>query len=156
MSLGGCQLPMYTGYIHTIYPRQTVSFKMGSPLREVGVMHADVSTCIAGQVGKKADMVPMKMSVTVGKGEKRTFHVNIARHRGLISRLIYTARTTSVDRGGELPEEMTAHLNAKSERGGPPPIVIKDTFSGFSGGRAPSVLYSLVALTGTQLVYNSF
>src|SRR5205814_4881150 len=57
MSLGGCQLPMMTGYIHTVYPRQTVSFKMGSPLREVGLMHADVSTCIAGWLDRKADML---------------------------------------------------------------------------------------------------
>src|SRR5207249_3216206 len=46
-SLGTCEFPLMTGYIHTIYPRQSVSFKMGSPLRTVGVINADVSTCIA-------------------------------------------------------------------------------------------------------------
>jgi len=66
---------MMTGYIHTVFPRQTVSFKMGSPLREVGVMHADVSTCIAGHMGKKADMLPVRMTVTVGKSDPRTFKV---------------------------------------------------------------------------------
>jgi hypothetical protein len=33
---------------HAIYTRQTVSFKMGSPLKTVGVINADVSTGIAG------------------------------------------------------------------------------------------------------------
>src|SRR5262249_31053921 len=55
MSLGSCEFPLMTGYIHTIYPRQTVSFKMGSPLRSVGVINADVSTCIAGWLGRKPD-----------------------------------------------------------------------------------------------------
>ena len=57
MSLGGCDLPMLTGYVHTVYPRQTVSFKLGSALREVGVLHADVSTAVAGVLGKRADNV---------------------------------------------------------------------------------------------------
>lgn len=156
MSLGGCQLPMYTGYIHTIYPRQTVSFKMGSPLREVGVMHADVSTCIGGLLDKKADMMPMTMGVRVGGGEKRTFQVRVAKHRGLLPTLVFTALTNAVDMEGELPEEMTAHLHATVELEGRPPIVIKDTFSGFSGGRAPLVLYSQVAQVTSQLVFNSF
>ena len=53
-----------TGYIHTIYPRQTVSFKMGSPLRTVGVINADVSTCIAGWLDRKPDMLPVRMTVS--------------------------------------------------------------------------------------------
>ena len=34
MSLGACELPMMTGYIHTVYPRASVSMKMGSPLED--------------------------------------------------------------------------------------------------------------------------
>ena len=41
MGLGACDLPMMTGYTHTIFPRLTMSFKMGSPLRTVGVINAD-------------------------------------------------------------------------------------------------------------------
>ncbi len=156
MSLGGCHLPMYTGYIHTIYPRQTVSFKMGSPLREVGVMHADVSTCIAGILDRKADMLPLKTRVQVDGAEARTFRVKIARHRGLLPTLVFTALTNAVDLEGELPEEMTAHLTARIELEGRPPLVIQDTFSGFSGGRAPLVLYSQVGSVLSQLLFNSF
>ncbi|HVS40486.1 MAG TPA: SpoIVB peptidase S55 domain-containing protein, partial [Gemmataceae bacterium] len=58
MGLGACEFPLMTGYIHTIYPRQTVSFKMGSPLKTVGVVNADVSTCIAGWLNRKPDMLP--------------------------------------------------------------------------------------------------
>ena len=35
--LGACEFPMMTGYIHTVYPRASVSMKMGSPLKVVGV-----------------------------------------------------------------------------------------------------------------------
>ena len=71
MGLGACEFPLMTGYIHTIYPRQTVSFKMGSPLRTVGVVNADVSTCIAGWLHRKPDMLPVRMTVTLGDKGKR-------------------------------------------------------------------------------------
>src|SRR6202011_449137 len=56
--------------------------------------------------------------------------------------LVFTALTNSVDMEGELPEEMTAEFRARIEIEGQAPIIVKDTFSGFSGGRAPAALYS--------------
>jgi hypothetical protein len=156
MSLGACQLPMMTGYIHAIYPRQTVSFKMGSPLKEVGVMHADVSTCVAGWLGRKAEMIPVKMSVSLSKGEPRTFNVKVARNRGLLPALAYAALTNSIDMEGELPEEMTARMHARIELEGRDPVVVKDTFSGFSGGRAPAALFGQVASMVSYLINNPY
>jgi hypothetical protein len=157
MSLGGCEFPLMTGYIHTIYPRQTVSFKMGSPLKTVGVINADVSTCIAGWLGRKPDMLPVRMTVALGdKNPAKTFNVQVARQRSLLANLVFTALTNSVDMEGELPEEMTAELTARIELDDQPPIVIKDTFSGFSGGRAPTALYSQVAAIVNLLNYNTY
>jgi hypothetical protein len=145
MGLGGCDLPLQTGYIHTVYPRQTVSFKMGSPLRTVGVINADVSTCIAGWLGRKPDLLPLRMTVALGKGRGKTFNVRMVRQRSLLPTLVFTALTNSVDMEGELPEEMTAQFTARIELDEGAPIVIQDTFSGFSGGRAPHALYVPVA-----------
>ena len=66
-SLGACELPMMTGYIHTVYPRASVSMKMGSPLKVVGVLDTDVSTCVAGRVGAVPDMLPMTVKVKTGR-----------------------------------------------------------------------------------------
>src|SRR5262249_41027840 len=133
MSLGACSLPMCTGYIHAVYPRQTVSFKMGSPLRPVAVMDADVSTSIAGCDRRKPDLLPVRMGVALDKSEKRTFNVEVARHPALLAPLVYTALSNAVDMEGELPQEMTAQFSARIELDGHEPLVIKDTFSGFSG-----------------------
>ena len=58
-SLGSCEFPMMTGFIHTVYPRASVSMKMGSPLKVVGVIDTDVSTGVAGRIGPKPDMIPL-------------------------------------------------------------------------------------------------
>jgi hypothetical protein len=59
---------------------------------------------------------------------------------------------------GELPEELTAELQARIEVEGRSPIVIQDTFSGssYSGGRAPQALYSQIAAVVNLLTYNSY
>jgi hypothetical protein len=157
--LGSCEFPLMTGYVHTIYPRLSLSFKMGSPIRTVGVINADVSTCIAGWLERQPDMMPVRMTVTRGgTDESKTFNVQVVRQRTMIAPLVQTVLTNSVDMEGDLPEEMTAHMKASIEIEGQPPLVIHDTFSGssFSGGRAPQAIYSQVANVISQLTFHSY
>lgn len=157
--LGACEFPMMTGYVHTIYPRQSVSFKMGSPLRTVGIINADVSTGIAGWLDRKPDMLPVRMTVTREPGGVgKTFNVEVVRQRSLLATLVYTVLTNSVDMEGQLPDELTADMRATIEVEGAEPVVIKDTFSGssFSGGRAPQALYNQIASVVNLLTYNAY
>jgi hypothetical protein len=158
-SMGNCEFPLMTGYIHTVYPRQSVSFKMGSPLKTVGIVNADVSTCIAGWLGGKTDLMPLQMTISREPEDRaKTFHVDIVRQRTLLAPLVYTALTNSVDMEGELPEELTAELQAQIDVAGHGPVIIKDTFSGsiYSGGRAPQALYNQIAGVVNLLAYNSY
>ncbi len=157
MSLGDCEFPLMTGFIHTIYPRQSVSFKMGSPLRAVGVINADVSTCIAGWLDKKPDMLPLRMTVgSSPDAPPRTFNVELARQRSLLSSLVFTALVNSIDMEGDLPEELTAKFKARIELEDGEPLLLEDTFSGFSGGRTPGALYGQVASAVNLLVNNPY
>src|SRR5262249_24281126 len=112
--------------------------------------------CIAGWVGKEPDLLPMKMTVVCRDSGPRTFNVELARHKALLASLVYTALTNAVDMEGEMPEEMTADFEAKIDVEGRAPLVIKDTFSGFSGGRAPQALYGQVATAVSLLVQNPY
>jgi hypothetical protein len=132
---------------------------MGSPLKTVGVINADVSTCIAGWLERKPDLMPVSMTLSREPGGSgKTFNVEIVRQRSLLAPLVYTVLTNSVDMEGELPEELTAELQATHEVEGRAPVVIKDTFSGtsYSGGRAPQALYSQISAVVNLLTYNSY
>jgi hypothetical protein len=159
LSMGQCDLPLMAGYIHTIYPRLSVSFKMGSPLRTLGVINADVSTGIAGWLGRQPDLMPLQMTVRRDEGgQTKTFNCEVARQRSLLPQLVYTALTNAVDMEGELPEELTAEMETRFEFENRPPVVIHDLYSGpsFSGGRAPAALFSQVAGVIQTLMYNQF
>jgi hypothetical protein len=159
MSLGSCDFPLMTGHVHTIYPRWNVSFKMGTPLQTVGTITADVSTCIAGWLDKKPDMLPMSMSVRTGAdGPAAQYHVEMVRHKQLLPALIFAALTNAIDQEGDLPEEITAAFTLRIEIEGHEPIVIRDRYAGasYSGGRAPAALYNPVALLVQQILSNPF
>lgn len=159
MSLGSCDLPLMTGYTHTIYPRLSISFKMGSPMRVVGIINADTSTCIAGWLDKQPDMLPLASTLVREPDAKpQTYHVKIARMRGMIGPLVHAALTNSVDMEGNFPEEMSAHIKAKIDIDGQDPLVLDDWFAGplFVGDRAPQMLYAPLGLLVQQLGNNSF
>jgi len=158
MSMGNCDLPLMTGYIHTIYPRQSISFKMGSPLRTVGVINADVSTCIAGWLGRKPDLMPLRMTVQRDGDAAKTFNVSVVRQRALQGSLVLAALANSIDMEGDLPDELTAELTARITVEGHKPIVISDRYSGpgFSGGRGPMGLYGQLSAVVNMLNFNTY
>jgi hypothetical protein len=131
---------------------------MGSPLKTVGVINADVSTCIAGWLDREPDLMPMRMVVNRSPDESKTFNVKMVRQRTLLSSLVFTCLTNSIDMEGDLPDELTARLKVQIDVEGRPPITINDTFSGpgFSGGRAPQAIFNHVATVLNQLTFNNF
>ena len=148
MSLGTCEFPMMTGYIHTVYPRASVSMKMGSPLKTVGVMDTDVSTGVAGRLGRKPDMLPMTVKVTSGRySEPQTFRVEIVREPNLMPTLVMAVLANAIDTEGDLPNELTARLRAKVVLKGGGTIEIDDAISGarYSGPTGPQAMFGPVA-----------
>jgi hypothetical protein len=157
--LGGCEFPLMTGYVHTICSRQSVSFKMGSPLKAVGTINADVSTCIAGWLDRPADMLPVSMSVAREQGNQtRTYKVKVARQRSMLATLVFTVLTNSMDTEGDLPEEMTASIKVKVDIEGREPFIIEDVFSGsnISANRAPQAMFQQVPQLLNMIMYNAF
>ncbi|MGE3821159.1 MAG: SpoIVB peptidase S55 domain-containing protein, partial [Isosphaeraceae bacterium] len=144
LSLGACEFPMMTGYIHTVYPRASVSMKMGSPLKVVGVLDTDVSTCVAGWLGRKPDMIPMSVKVKSGRfSDPVTYHVEIVREPNLLASLVLSVLTNAIDTEGNLPEELTARMNAVVRLKDHAPIKFEDTLSGprYTGVMGPAALF---------------
>jgi hypothetical protein len=158
LSLGACEFPMMTGYIHTVYPRASVSMKMGSPLKIVGVIDTDVSTSVSGRIGPKPDMLPLSVRVKTSRfADANTYHVQIVREPILLSTLIMAVLTNAADTEGNLPEELTAHLTATIRLKGFEAITLSDTYSGsrYTGAMGASMLFSPLASIVSILARNS-
>jgi hypothetical protein len=157
-SLGACEFPMMTGYIHTVYPRASVSMKMGSPLKIVGVIDTDVSTSVAGRLGVKPDLIPLSVRVKTGRyADAHSYHVQIVREPMLLPALIMSVLTSAIDTEGNLPEELTAGLSATFRVKGSEPITVSDIFSGprYTGPMGAAALFSPLASIANILMRNS-
>jgi hypothetical protein len=156
-SLGACEFPMMTGFIHTVYPRASVSMKMGSPLKVVGVLDTDVSTGVAGRVGPKPDMLPLSVRVKTGRySEPHTYQVQMVREPNLLPTLVMAVLTSAIDTEGNLPEELTARIKATIRLKGHDSIELRDTASGqrYTGSMGPAALFSPIASIVNMLVRN--
>jgi hypothetical protein len=157
--LGACDMPLMTGYVHLINPRVTLSFKMGSPLRTVGTINADVSTCIAGWLDRKPDMLPVKIGFRTDVDRPaKTFNVEVIRQRMMLPGLVQSVLTNSIDMEGDLPDEVTAHVKLKVELENRPTLVLDDIVSGpqLAGPRGPLALYGPVVPVLQLLANNTF
>jgi hypothetical protein len=157
-SLGACEFPMMTGYIHTVYPRASVSMKMGSPLKIVGVIDTDVSTGIAGRVGTQPDLIPLAVRVQTSRfADAHAYKVKVVREPALLPTLILSVLTSAIDTEGNLPEELTARLNATIRLKGQEPLRLSDTFSGprYTGPMGAAALFNPLASIVNILARNS-
>ncbi len=155
--LGTCEFPMMTGFIHTVYPRASVSMKMGSPLKVVGVVDTDVSTGVAGRLGLKPDMIPVTVRVKTGPySEPHTYNVQMVREPNLLPNLVMAVLTNAIDTEGNLPEELTAKIKATIKLKGHDPIEVVDTLSGprYTGPMGAAALFSPIASIVNILVRN--
>ncbi len=159
LSLGRCEFPMMTGYIHTVYPRSSVSMKLGSPLRVVGVLDSDVSTAVSGRLGQVPDMMPMTVEVRSGPySEPKHYEVQIAREPNMLASFVSSVLSSALDTEGNLPEELTARIEAIIRIKDHEPLIVKETLSGprYTGPLGPTALLSSVSSTVNLLARNPF
>ncbi len=78
---GPIDLPMGTGYIHTVIANLMTSFKLGSVSEIKGTLSNDQVVGVAGRVGETAPTVPMQIRVIYADGSlDQTFHFKAALH----------------------------------------------------------------------------
>src|SRR5207249_200483 len=127
-------------------------------LKTVGVINADVSTCIAGWLDRTPDMMPVSATVVREGGAPQTFNVKVVRNRSLTPSLTTMALVNCIDQEGDLPDEVTTQFKLKIDVEGRDPIIINDLYSGpaYTGGKGPQAMFAPASLILQLLLGNSF
>jgi hypothetical protein len=83
-NVGEVYLPIATAEVHTFMSALSSSFKLSSPIEEVGTLLQDRQSCILADVSQRTDMIPVTVTVAAGRGRpEQTFHTEVVRHRFL-------------------------------------------------------------------------
>jgi SpoIVB peptidase S55 len=80
---GEVYLPIVGAEIHAVLPSLLRSVKLSSPLRELGSLVQDRQSCIIGETGRKAGMLPIEVAVSQQGSPTRTLRAEVVRHRAL-------------------------------------------------------------------------
>jgi len=153
LSVGNTELPFARAEVLTLLPNLAASFKISSPLEWMGTITQDRSTSIYGELGRKADTVPLAITVKDGRRAPLSYHMQMVNDRVLSPFIVQIAVYSAID-----ATERTLGLASYSLRGavqfqhGLPPLKLDNTYAGdfnvplqASGGVASPLAYLMGA-----------
>ncbi len=131
MSVGNTELPFARAEVLTLLPNLSSSFKISSPLEWMGSITDDRSTSIYGELGRKANTIPLEITVKDGRRAPSSYHMQMIQDRALSPYIVQTAVYSAMD-----ATERTLGLASYSLRGGVefvqgvPPLKLDNTYAG--------------------------
>jgi len=131
MSVGNTELPFARAEVITLLPNLNSSFKISSPLEWMGAITEDRSTSIYGELGRKAETIPVSLTVKDGRRAPLVYHMQMIQDRVLSPYIVQTAVYSAMD-----ATERTLGLASYSLRGGvefvdgAPPLKLDNTYAG--------------------------
>ncbi|HEY0708413.1 MAG TPA: SpoIVB peptidase S55 domain-containing protein [Polyangia bacterium] len=128
---GEVSLPLVTGEVHTFISSQASSFKLATPLVEVGTVVQDRQSCIVADLGLRAPMLPVSVKVSAPGAQPRTFRAEIARTKRLAPALAMAVLSTAIAGAEPDQKDMVVTLGTRIGLRGLPAVEMRDeTFSG--------------------------
>ncbi|MFH1144831.1 MAG: SpoIVB peptidase S55 domain-containing protein [Candidatus Eisenbacteria bacterium] len=147
------EFPVSRARIHTIIPTRGVSFKVGSPLEEVGRLIGDRRCGVSALLGRRARLIPFTVRVrSDGRAQADEYRFDVARNDMLTPGLLYMALQAALtgDIHGSGPATLEAELQVNLEDGRV--LRRRDLFVTLDPGQsAANVLAPVAYLAGSSL-----
>ena len=127
LGYGPIDLPMATGQVHTVASSVFRSVKLGSTLEIIGALTTDESTAVCGQIGLKAKMIPLTITVDrYNDTEKRVYNCQLANNRLLTPPVLRAAVAGAALYLGDLPPDHMIEYKVNIGLEGADPITFEN------------------------------
>lgn len=134
LDAGTTELPFARADVVALLPSLNTSFKLSAAREWVGTMLSDRSTSIAGEIGRRARMVPITISLHSPESGVHDYHFEVVHDRLLTPFITQTAIFSTIDRTERTLGIGTLRLHGRIEWVGDiPPLEIHDIFISDSG-----------------------
>jgi hypothetical protein len=137
--IGEVNLPLVLGEVHAFMPSMASSFKMASPIAEIGAVTQDRPSCIVGDLSRRASMVPVEVRVNAPDQERRVFRAEVARNRRLTPVLASMVITSAIADAEPDVTEMAVTITSNLQVRGYGKVELKDQLFS-SEGLSPRLL----------------
>ncbi|HEY4394540.1 MAG TPA: SpoIVB peptidase S55 domain-containing protein [Polyangia bacterium] len=154
--IGEVYLPMVDAEIHAILPSLSQSFKMSSPLNEVGTLVQDRPACIMGDLDARTTMLPIDVRVTGPGTEPRLFHAEVARNRRLTPMLASMVVGNAIADAEPDVTDMIVTVTSKVGVKGFAPLELRDQIFSPEGVSSHALASSKGLRAMGELLFNPF
>jgi hypothetical protein len=131
LSVGETELPFARAEVLTLLPNLAASFKISTARQWMGTITQDRSTSIYGELGRKADTVPIAVTVKDGQRAPLSYHMQMVNDRVLTPFIVQMAVYSAID-----ATERTLGLASYAVSGavefqpGVPPLRLDNAYAG--------------------------
>jgi hypothetical protein len=154
---GSVQAPAVLAEVHTIMSSLERSFKMATPIAEIGAMVGDWQSCIVADTKTQARMIPMTIdAVNHDTGQAEHYDVEIVDNQRFSAPLVIVGAAQAVNAASGSSQDTTVQISVSAELGptkaggAPRTVAVTDTFFNESGGLLDMQgLVPLVAMVNT-------
>jgi hypothetical protein len=154
---GSVQAPAVLAEVHTIMSSMLSSFKLATPVAEIGAMVGDWRSCIVADAKTQARMIPLTIdAVNHDTGQSEHYDVEIMDNQAFTAPLAMVAVAQTVSAASGSSQDTTAHISVSADLGPtkagglPRTVTESDTFFDAGGGILNTEgLTPLVAMVNT-------
>ena len=147
--LGTLAVPMQEARVEAAVASLANSFKLTSAGRPLGVWRQDRATGVRGELGARAPLVPLELTVGGSRGARRTYRLELVDHDLLTPLLAFSGLMSALAQEERLSGPQTMRLEARLGVAGGRTLALEDVFaSGASGSlqQAAALVAAPIAL----------
>jgi hypothetical protein len=132
LSIGATELPFARSDVLAVLPNLAASFKISAPREWMGTITEDRSAAVSGELGRRASMVPLAITVTRRPGGARAdYNIEMARDRFLAPFLLQMAVYSALDATERNVGSSTLSIRGEVEfQDGTAPIRLSNMYAG--------------------------
>jgi hypothetical protein len=131
MSVGNTELPFARAEVLTLLPNLSSSFKISAPMEWMGAITQDRSASIYGELGRKADTVPLAITVKDGRRPPLSYHMEMIQDRVLSPYIVQMAVYSAMDATERTLGQGSFSLRGTAEfQRDIPPLRLDNTYAG--------------------------
>jgi hypothetical protein len=150
---GTVDMPLVSAEVHTLVPSTYISFKLGSPIGDVGALVQDRRPGVAGLLDSRAPTVPIRVAVDLPGYERADYRYEALRDKRLTPVLASWAVSNSFLDRGPSTGETTVRFRMNVDLEGADDLAVENVYASGSvlGDVTEGVLFPLQVLANNNI-----
>jgi hypothetical protein len=145
LSIGSTALPFARAEVLTLLPAVNVSFKLSAAREWMGTIYQDRNTAVAGELGKRAELAPVSISLTRKGARAESYRMQMVGDALLSPLLVQMAVYSVIDATERTVGAGTFRMTGEIEfHNAPAPVKLRNMFTSENGSAALASLSAAI------------